>query len=366
MWRWYLMLAGMGLLVCAGIVCLARGFHRATPIERLAERHRLLSWLAACAPLAVVGLFALINVTTMGVVLLHLLAFWLLCGLGCAVAGRLRGRKVSPNWRVGIALGLTVAYLGVGWVMAHHVFETHYVLTTGKPLPEGGLRIVEIADSHLGITLDGPAFAAQMERVQALQPDAVVIVGDYVDDDTEAADMVEACRALGRLETPYGVYFAYGNHDLGYFDYRNFTGEELRAQLEANGVTLLADESVLLGDSFYLVGRRDRSMRGRQEAGALIEGLDASKYLVLLDHQPNDYAAEAATAADLVLSGHTHGGHIFPVGQFAELLHIDDRRYGHENRDGTDFIVTSGISGWAIPFKTGTWSEFVVVDITQE
>ena len=77
------------------------------------------------------------------------------------------------------------------------------------------------------------------------------------------------------------------------------------------------------------------------------------------------WTAEAATPADLVLSGHTHGGHIFPMGQLAVLTGVNDRRCGYERRNGTDFIVTSGISGWAIPIKTGTWSEYVVIDIEQ-
>ena len=363
MWRWALILALAALLTLGAVIYLIRCFHRLTPIRRLGERHRALAWLATCAPLAAVASFALINVTTMGVALLHLALAFLLTGAACALVGRLRGRPVSPNWRAGVAVGITVVYLAVGWYMAHHVFETRYTLSTEKPLPNGSLRVVMVADAHLGATLDGPGFAAQTERIRKLRPDAVVIVGDFVDDETTASDMLAACRALGGLETTYGVYYVYGNHDRGYYSRRDFTAADLQAALEDNGVTILADEAVLLGERWYLVGRKDRSMAGRLDAAALTEDLDASRYIVLLDHQPNDYAAEAATPADLVLSGHSHGGHIFPLGQLAVLFGAGDRRYGHENRDGTDFIVTSGISGWAIPIKTGTWSEFVVVDI---
>lgn len=363
MWRWYLLLGLVGLLAAASAVYLLRAFHRTTPVKRLAERHKGLSWLAAAVPLGLVALVGLVNWTTMAVVVLHLVLFFLLTGLAARIVGRLRGRPVTPDAKAVAAVALTAVYLGAGVFAAFHVSETHYALTTDKPLPGGSLRIVEIADSHLGITLDGPRFAEQMRRVNDAHPDAVLVVGDFVDDDSTAEDMRVACAALGELDAP--VYFSYGNHDLGYFNYRNFTAAELLGELEKNGVTVLADEALTAAGGWILVGREDRSMPRRAAAVALTEGLDASRYIVMMDHQPNDYDAEAATPADLVLSGHTHGGHIFPMGQLAVLTGVNDRRCGYERRNGTDFIVTSGISGWAIPIKTGTWSEYVVIDIEQ-
>ena len=82
-----------------------------------------------------------------------------------------------------------------------------------------------------------------------------------------------------------------------------------------------------------------------------------------MDHQPNDYANEAATDVDLVLSGHTHGGQMIPITYVGVLFGINDRTYGYENREGTDFIVTSGISDWEIVFKSGTKSEYLMITI---
>ena len=96
----------------------------------------------------------------------------------------------------------------------------------------------------------------------------------------------------------------------------------------------------------------------------LLEGLDTDRYTVVLDHQPHDYANQEKSGVDLVLSGHTHGGWLFPVNALPELTGTDDKVYGHEKRANTDFIVTSGISEWALKFKTGTVSEYVVIDIT--
>ena len=361
---WLMIMASLALLALAALFYLLTRFHRFSFIKKIGKKSRLLSWLAALVPLALTGLFMLFfNTTTLIVVLLHLTAAFLLCSLLALLIRKIGKRAIPYDAEGAAAILLTVVYLSVGWYMAHHVFETDYRFESAKPLSHD-FRIVEIADSHFGITQTGETFTREMERVQALRPDAVVIVGDFVDDDSDRTDMIAACRALGSLETTYGVFFVYGNHDNGYYRYRNFSSTELREELEKNGVVILTDESVLLDDSLYLVGRRDRSDPTRADIASLMEGLDPDKYTVVLDHQPNDYDAEAAAKADLVLSGHTHGGHIFPAGQIGLLMGANDAIYGVERRGGSTFIVTSGISGWAIPFKTGTFSEFVVIDIT--
>ena len=99
---------------------------------------------------------------------------------------------------------------------------TGYTVASDKLSRGESLRIVLIADAHLGITLDGAAFAREMERVQQTAPDLVVVVGDFVDDDSRREDMQAACRALGGLKTSRGVYFVYGNHDNGYYTSRDF------------------------------------------------------------------------------------------------------------------------------------------------
>ena len=133
---------------------------------------------------------------------------------------------------------------------------------------------------------------------------------------------------------------------------------------------MLQDEIVTINDRFYLIGRQDASEAlafggTRTDIAALTAGLDRSKFAVVLDHQPRDYAAASAADVDLLLSGHTHGGQMIPLMQLARWFHIggNDLVYGTEHRGKTDFIVTSGISDWALLFKTGCRSEFVIIDI---
>ena len=95
----------------------------------------------------------------------------------------------------------------------------------------------------------------------------------------------------------------------------------------------------------------------------LLHNLDKGKYMIVLDHQPADFVNQAKSGVDLVLSGHTHGGQLLPFNQVGKWIKANDLIYGHEKRKNTDFIVTSGISAWAIKFKTGTKSEFVIIDV---
>ena len=328
-------------------------------------RARLLC-LAVFAALTAV-LWRTWNMMNALVCMVHLTVFWLICDLTAAIIARLRRRKPRAQ-RAGVAaLALCAVYLAGGWYAAHHVWAKNYTFETGKL--DGDLRVVQITDAHVGATFDAEGFAAHLRTIGALSPDAVVVTGDFVDDGTSRADMLGACRALGALETKYGVFFAYGNHDKGYgrAQDRGWTSGELREALTENGVILLEDEARLIDGRFYLVGRKDRSegLRGggRQTAEQLLADLDRGKYIILLDHQPNDFDAEAAAGADLVLCGHTHGGQFIPIRHVGVWTGENDLRYGHEKRRDTDFIVCSGISCWTFRFKTGCHSEYAVIDI---
>jgi len=363
---WVVLFLLMTVLALSGAVYLLTRFHRFSFVQRLAERHKVFSWLICLLPFIAIGCLGFINYFTVIVVLVHLFLIWLLCDFAAWIIRKCAKKERVRNYEGGAALLLTAGILGVGWYLAHHVVETDYRLETEKTLPDGHLRIALIADSHLSITLSGADFAEEMERVQAAEPDVLVIVGDFVDDDTERADMLAAADTLGRFEAAYGVYFVYGNHDKGYGLSRDFTAEDLRDALTDGGVTILEDESILLDDSVYLIGRQDRSDASRAQMQTLTSELDAEKYQIVLDHQPNDYENEAAANVDLVLSGHTHGGHVFPAGYVGLLIGSNDRVYGTEVRGQTTFLVTSGISGWAIPFKTGTRSEYVIIDVYEK
>jgi predicted MPP superfamily phosphohydrolase len=302
--------------------------------------------------------------------ILHLIVFWAVSDGIFALVKKSRKKEFKRYYAGITAIVFTIVYLTAGWYGAHHVWEKNYTIETDKAV--GNFRVALLSDSHTGTTFHGDGFSEHMKEIGKQNPDVVLVAGDFVDDDTTKEDMIRCCQALGEMKTTYGVYYVFGNHDKGYYpsDYRGYTGDDLIAELEKNGVTVLQDQNVLIDNRVYIIGRQDRSEdvekgKGRADMATLTQDLDDSKFSIVMDHQPADYEAQAASGVDLVVSGHTHGGQLFPLMNIENLTGLggDDKVYGYEKRGNTNFIVTSGISDWAIKFKTGCRSEYVLIDI---
>lgn len=359
---WLIILGSVMAAAIAGILYLLFAVGRFSGIQALAGDRVWLRHMISFGAIAVVfaGVSICMSVVNAVIVLLHEVLFFLLFGGIMKIVTHATGKEFAVNWQGWLALGSSVIYLAIGWYLLHHVWQTDYSLKTQKDVK---LKIAVFADSHIGTSFDGEGFARHMKTIEAQHPDIVLLPGDFVDDSSTKKDMLRACEAMGQMKVKYGVWYSYGNHDEGYFNSRDFTAAELEQALRDNGIHILADQYELVDNSFYVVGRKDHSLGERKDMGELLKGIDDSKYIILLDHEPNDYDKEAASAADLVVSGHTHGGQLFPVTYVGEWFGINDRTYGYENRKGTDFIVTSGISDWEIKFKTGTKSEYVMIDL---
>lgn len=302
------------------------------------------------------------------VVLLHAAVIWLICEL---IVSIFRAFNIDlahlKVYLAGIcAVAFTIIYMIIAYILGSNVYITNYEIDTNKNVEP--LRIVQIADSHLGVSMTKDTFPAEVEKIKAQNPDMVLITGDYVDDDSYL-DQLEACtKALSTINCKYGVYYSFGNHDKGLTrNNRGYDTEKLVEILKSNNVKVLEDEIVNLDNEYLLIGRADASKRDRQPISQLVSTIDPntfnSEYSIVMDHQPNDYDNEAAANVDLVLSGHTHGGQFLPINNIGVIIGANDYTYGHKKIDNTDFIVTSGISSWAIRFKTGTKSEIVVIDV---
>ena len=320
--------------------------------------------------LVVFGLFGVIGLTInfMNAIVcaIYFAMIWLVSDLLFYIAAKIRHRSFEKYYAGVFAVIASTVALSIGWYQDHHVWQTVYTVETDKEVKD--IKIVMFADSHTGTTFNADGFVKHIEEMQAQNPDMIVVAGDFVDDDTTRADMIATSKALGKMKTTYGVYFVLGNHDNGYYGAarRGFSGQEMVAELKKNGVRVLSDEAELVGDIFYIIGRRDFSVErergGRRKSMAdLVKNLDKNRYVIVIDHQPADYDNQTKAGVDLVLSGHTHGGQLFPFNRVGKWIGANDLIYGYEKRAKTDFIVTSGISDWAIKFKTGCKSEYVTV-----
>ena len=99
-----------------------------------------------------------------------------------------------------------------------------------------------------------------------------------------------------------------------------------------------------------------------------MEGVDKDDFILVLDHQPKEYKENEANGTDLLLSGHTHGGQIWPGNIIFNILKFDDAVYGETVGENGSFraFVTSGVAGWGYPVKTAAPAEYVIIDITTD
>ena len=266
---------------------------------------------------------------------------------------------------------VTAVIMICGVITMNNVIATTYEVQTEKALRPEGYRVVMIADSHYGVAGSYEDLVIKADEISSLSPDAVILCGDIVDETTEPAQVDEIFDAFGGIRTAYGVYFVWGNHDRSSAAlHTQFSEEYLRNVIAENGITILEDEVLNINDDLVIVGREDKyeakKGKDRKPMEVLMQDVDKSRFVICADHQPSSFEEESRCGVDLILSGHTHGGQIWPARQVEEILALDDGIYGRYEIGNTTAIVTSGFYGWSWPVKSGVPSEYVVVDIRKK
>jgi predicted MPP superfamily phosphohydrolase len=234
------------------------------------------------------------------------------------------------------------------------------VAVAGLPPAFAGFRIVQLTDVHVGPTIGREFIDHLVERTNALEPDIVAITGDLVDGSVAALGAF--LEPLQGLQARHGVFFVTGNHEY-------FSGaDEWIAHLRALGVTVLRNERVTLtkdGQAIDLAGVDDPTGRsfaaghGADLARALA-GRDPSRPVILLAHQPKAAIEAADHGVALQLSGHTHGGQIFPFNYLVKLQ--QPFVAGLHRLKDTAIYVSPGTGYWGPPMRVGAPAE--ITDIT--
>jgi predicted MPP superfamily phosphohydrolase len=216
-----------------------------------------------------------------------------------------------------------------------------------------------------------------VDLVNEENADLVVIAGDIFTSSYEGmSDPDRYAEILRGMKAKNGVYAVYGNHDVeetlfGGFPIspisQAFRTKQMEDFFDNAGFITLYDEVVTIEDEIQLAGRVDGEKAGdgtadRMSAAELLKDIDPEKPVLVLEHEPIDYAHLNESGADLVLSGHTHAGQIFPGNLVVPFF--NENAYGYKVFDGLQTIVTSGVGYYGPPMRVGTDSEVTVVNIT--
>ena len=250
-----------------------------------------------------------------------------------------------------------LAIMGMRNAIAEPCVSEVEIPLTRLPPELDGYTIVHISDVHLGRTI-GRAFAERIVRIaNSLHGDLISITGDLVDGSVD--QLRDVVAPFGGLRARHGVWLVTGNHEY-YVDVNSWI-----MKLNHMGIRVLRNERVAIGSDavgFDLAGVDDweANVEGHgHDLGRALEGCNASRLLVLLAHQPRSVVEASELGVDLQLSGHTHGGQLWPGNWFVRLqqpyvagLHLHNDTYLYVNR---------GAGYWGPPMRVGSKPEIARV-----
>lgn len=254
--------------------------------------------------------------------------------------------------QAGLSFSLAVALGFYGWLVARRPAPLKKVEVELERWPAGldGFRIVQISDLHIDAVMTRREVESLVARVNALQPDLVALTGDLIDGTPRSlGDKIEPLR---ELKARQGVWFVTGNHE--YYS----GGDRWIAAFEGLGLGLLQNERVVLGDDrgqFALAGvpdwrGGDFGERHRPRLSDVVSSHDPALELVLLAHQPRQFKEAAALGVGLQLSGHTHGGQLWP---FTHLVSLAEPFVAGLYRTGrSQLYVSRGTGTWGPRVRT--------------
>jgi len=244
---------------------------------------------------------------------------------------------------IGAATGVLLASFAIFQGMRAPVIVDQEVVLKKLPQALDGTVIVAVSDIHLGAQRRSEWLAARVEQINTLKPAAVLLLGDQVEDDPIGEPQL--APTLRALDAPLGVWAVTGNHEF-YGDLETTVRE-----FEEGGVRWLRDRQVELAPGLVLAGIEDigRAMRNEREiTSGLARTIPAptAAATILMSHIPAAGIIEEASArgVDLMLSGHTHGGQIWP---FSYAVRKRFAKYiGAYDVDGMMLYVTRGAGSW--------------------
>ncbi|HWE24283.1 MAG TPA: metallophosphoesterase [Myxococcales bacterium] len=343
---------GATRLATAAVATMAVLLPATLVLSRLREAPRILVWISFLWLGVVFLLFAFLSIGDAGRAVA-----WAARKLSSSAAPTDPDRRVLLARAFAIGVGSVAAGLsvfGVYSALAGMRIKDVAVRIADLPRTLAGLRIVHISDLHIGPLLRKEWVEGVVERVRALKPDLVAITGDLVDGTVD--ELREHVAPLARLaEAPRGVYFTTGNHEY-------YSGvDEWLQYLPTLGIRPLSNERVQVAPGLDVAGIHDPTGRGRYapDLARALDGRDERTPVVLLAHQPRQFREAARSGVALTLSGHTHGGQIWPFSWFVAL--VQPYIAGLHRRGDAQLYVSRGTGFWGPPMRVFAPAEIAVL-----
>lgn len=225
------------------------------------------------------------------------------------------------------------------------------------------LTIAVASDLHLGNIVGNRHLKRMVAQMNAMNPDVILLAGDVLDDSIEPFVRNSMSEQLKQLKARHGVYAVLGNHE-----YYGGSIQEYTELMRSIGIKVLQDEVEEVA-GVYIVGRKDKTAEtmeagGRMSVSSLLSGLDLSRPVIMMDHQPTGFDVAAQAGVDVLLSGHTHRGQIAPNHWITKRLFELD--WGYLRKDKMHVVVSSGYGTWGPPIRLASRSEIIKLEVMLE
>jgi hypothetical protein len=268
----------------------------------------------------------------------------------------------TPTYYVSIAGGILLGLISILLIWGSRnawstVVRSHSIHIEKKVADLSQLRIAVASDLHLGNIVGRRHLKRMVARINAMEPDLILLPGDVLDDSIEPFIRNQMSEILQELKAKYGVFAVLGNHE-----YYGGAIERYVGLMGRVGIRVLQDEIVEVAQAYYVVGRKDRAaesldLEGRRSIASLLEELDISRPVIVIDHQPSEFDLAAKSGVDLLLCGHTHRGQIAPGHWMTKRLFELD--WGYLRKGQLHVVVSSGYGTWGPPIRLASRSEIV-------
>ena len=255
----------------------------------------------------------------------------------------------------GISAVIVVLLVAGYYKFTYPSINTYDIKINKKAGERKELRIIELSDIHLGLSIDKERFNKYIDRVNTLKPDIILIAGDMVDNSTRLLNEEHLEDEINRIHAPLGIYMCLGNHEYisGIDDSLDF--------FKKTKINLLVDSVAQVDSSFWVIGRNDRSVKSRKSLKNLVAETNQSEPIFLLDHQPYHLIEAEENGVDFQFSGHTHNGQLWPCNYVVKKIY--EVGQGYKQKGNLHVYVSSGLALWGPFFRIGTESEIVVFNI---